>query len=265
MPAKPAKIKSNSKILKKPRKGAAISVAEMFEPFAKEQPKANLIEGIADALARNIGETRESGHNVIFASIAVRAMKDHPDLATPAVIAGIRKLIAGFDDASPGSGYYGKQKGRINGRKIELPDDDAFPPYPDLQTMANAVLDELVQHAAQRREGFGGSWHVINHAAGLAELAHYGYRELALKGLPAHHQHMMLLKTLPDVADEYGSEIPTEDAPLMPRFWTSDKIRRERAHLTHRIKTLYGFEALAKLITDNTKRHQANDKLRYLM
>jgi hypothetical protein len=248
-----------------PRKGASTTVAEMFEPFAKEQPKENLVDGIAEALAQNIDQTRESGHNVIFTAIAIRALKDHPDFATPSVTDGIRKLIAGFNDANPGSGYYGKQRGRIDGRKVSLPMDDAFPPYANLQEMAGVVLDELVQHAAERRDGYGGMWHVINHAAALAELAVHGYRELATKGLAAHHQHLLLLKTVPNVADELGAETPTEYDPRTPSFWTSDNLRRDRARLAHRIKTLYGFDALMGLVEDEHKRSQANEKLRYLM
>jgi hypothetical protein len=248
-----------------PKQDAALNAAAMFEPFPKERPKEELIDGIAVALSRNIHRARESGHNVIFASIAIRALKDHPDLATPSIVDGIRKLIAGFDNASPGSGYYGKEKGRINGRNITLPKDDGIAPFPDLQTMANTVVDDLIQHAAQRREGFGGPWHVINHAAALAELARYGYRELAIKGLPAFHEHYRLFHTVPDISAEQGAETPTEDAPLTPSFWSPEKIRRERARLTHRIKTLYGFDELAGLIESKTRRDQGADKLRYLM
>lgn len=248
-----------------PKKGAAMNASQMFEPFPKERPRENLIDGIADALRGNIDQMRESGHNVIFSAIAIRGLKDHPDFATPSLVDGIRKLISGFDHASPGSGYYGKKTGRINGRKIKPTPEDAFPPYPDLRTMANTVMDELIQHAAQRRNGFGGLWHVINHAAALAELASRGYRDLATRGLAAHHHHMRLLKTLPNVTDEFGAETPTKSDPRTPRFWDADKIRRERAHLTHRIKTLYGFDALAELIENDSKRDQGNEKLRYLM
>lgn len=248
-----------------PKKDAALNAPAMFEPFAKEQPQENLIDGIADALWRNINRTRESGHNVIFASIAIRALKDHPDLATPSITDGVRKLIARFDNASPGSGYYGKARGRIDGRKITLPNNDGIPPFPDLQTMANAVVDDLIQHVAQRREGFGGPWHVINHAAALAELSRHGYRELALKGLPAFQEHFRLFKTVPDVSEELGAETPTADAPLTPDFWSPEKLRRERAHLTHRIKTIYGFNALAELVANESRRNQADDKLRYLI
>ncbi|MCO6437250.1 MAG: hypothetical protein J5J06_09205 [Phycisphaerae bacterium] len=248
-----------------PKKDAALNAPAMFEPFAREEPKADLIDGIADALAHNINRARESGHNVIFAAIAIRALKDHPDLATPSITDGIRKLIAGFDNASPGSGYYGKEKGRLNGSRIPLPDDDGIPPITELEMMARIVADDLIEHAAQRREGFGGPWHVINHAAALAELARHGYRELAIRGLPAFREHFRLFKTLPDVSEEKGAETPTPDAPLTPNFWSPEKIRRERAHLTHRIKTIYGFDAIAELLTDKRQRNQASDKLRYLM
>ncbi len=248
-----------------PKKGAAITTKDMFQPFRKEPAKESLIDGIADALARNIDRTRESGHNVIFAAIAIRALKDHPEFATPSITDGIRRLIAGFDNASPGSGYYGKQKGRINGLKIELPEDDSFPPYRDLVDMANRVADELIGHASERRPGFGGLWHVINHAAALAELSRYGYQELARSGLPAHRQHVRLFRTVPDASADMGPETPTRDDPHTPQFWQPGKIRRERAHLTHRIKTLYGFDTLIELVEDAPKRRQANQKLRYLM
>ena len=248
-----------------PGKDALISVAEMFRPFAKEQPEESRIDGIAQSLAQNIDQTRESGHNVIFAAIAIRALKNHPDLATPSVTNGIQKLIAGFNDSRPGSGYYGKQRGRIDGREVSLPEDDTLPLYASSQEMADVVLDELIQHAAERRDGFGGLWHVINHAAGLVELAACGYRELAARGLAAHRQHMRLLETVPNVAGELGAETPTEHDPRTPAFWNADDIRRDRARLDHRIKTLYGFDTLIGLIEDKPKRCQAKAALRYLM
>lgn len=248
-----------------PGETAAIQVNEMFDPLPKAPSKENLIDGIADALAHNINQTRQSGHNVIFAAIAIRALKRHPEFATPAITDGIRKLIAGFNGVTPGVAYYGKEKGRIDGRKIVLHEDGTFPPYTDLQTMATTVLDTLIQHAAERRQGFGGLWHVINHAAALSELAQHGYQELAITGLTAHHQHLQLWKTLPNVADELGAEIPTKHDPRLPIYWQSDDLRRDRARLTHRIKTLYGFDTLVNLVEDRAKREQGYDKLRYLM
>ena len=146
-----------------------------------------------------------------------------------------------------------------------MPEDDSLPPYTTLQEMAGVVLEELITHAVERRDGFGGLWHVINHAGALAELTAHGYGELAARGLAAHHQHMRLLKTVPNVADELGADTPAEHDPRTPAFWSSEKISRDRARLDHRIKTLYGFDVLVDLVEDRDKRHQANDKLRYLM
>lgn len=250
-----------------PRKNAPVSVAELFEPFPEEHPNANLIDGIAEALDGNIDQTRQSGHNVIFASIAIRALKRHPEFATPSITDGIRQLITNFDGNTPGSGYYGKQKGRIDGRKVSLPEDDAFPPHSSLKSMANAVLGDLIGHASERRVGFGGLTHVINHAAALAELERYGYQDLATKGLPAHHQHMRMWRTLPNVTDEPGQPRPTKQAydPRSSDFWKSEELSRDGARLTHRVKTLYGFDALMNVVDNQTKQQEGNDNLRYLM
>ena len=167
-----------------PRTGAPIATPAMFEPFPEERPREDLTTSIAEALFGNIDEPHQSGHNVIFASIAIRALSDHPELATPAVTDGICSLIAVFDGTTPGSGYYGKEKGRIDGRTVVVREDGRFPPYADLETMANTVIGDLIEHASERRTGYGSLWHVINHAAGLVELARYGYTEVAIKGLP---------------------------------------------------------------------------------
>lgn len=53
-----------------------------------------------------------------------------------------------------------------------------------------------------------------------------------------------------------------------PLLWWFDgelRLPRGRAHLTHRVKTLYGYEAICDLITDEGDRLQADDRLRYLM
>lgn len=244
---------------------ASLSSEELFAPYPAEDPSDDGVDAIAEALARNIDEARSSGHNTIFAAIAIRALTDHPQYATPSIISGICRLIAGFDNATPGSGYYGKEHGRIDGNDVPLPEDDALPPYADMTAMVHCVITELIERGDQRRQGYGGLWHVINHAAALLDLSDYGYRDLAHRGLAAHRQHLRLFRTLPDVSDEVGPETPAAHDPWTPEYWESGSLRRDRARLTHRIKTLYGFGTIVPLIEDRTKRRAAEDKLRYLM
>lgn len=252
-----AKMTKNSKILD----------SELFEDFPKEKPDETLIDSIAEALEKNITKPRESGHNVIFASIAIRALKEHPDFATPAIIDGIRKLTSLFDNENPGNGYYGKAKGRITGDKVTLPDgDDGTPPYTDVNGMVAAVLDEIVnQDPKFHRRGYGGLIHVNNHAAAITDLAKYGYPELLPAAIASHRQHLRLWRNLPNVADEFGPEPFSEFSPYTPAYWTSGKVPYDRALLTHRVKTMFGFEELAKAIEDAPKEKQAYDKLRYMM
>lgn len=250
-----------------PKSNAGVSVAEMFESFPDESSDESLIDGIAEALADNISETRQSGHNVIFASSAIRALKQHPQFCTPSITDGIRRLILAFNGSTPGSGYYGKKRGRMDGRKVSIAEDDALPQHKNLKAMAETVMGHLAEHADERRIGFGGLTHVINHAAALIELANYGYPDLANKGLSAHHQHMQLWRTLPDVSDEPGQQRPKKQIfdPRTAAFWNAGELSTENAKLTHRLKTLYGFDAITPLIADLEMRQQSNNSLRYLM
>jgi len=249
----------------KPRKNVKLTDPQLFEDFPKQLPDERLIERIAEALSRNISEPRESGHNVIFASIALRALHGHPQLATPDVVDGIAKLIAGFDNATPGSGYYGKPKGRIRGNKITLPDADDVPAYDDLEGMATAVMDRLIaQDAAVHRQGYGGLVHINNHAAAIAELARLGYDTLIAPAIRAHRRHLRLWANLPDLADELGPVKRSTHTPDEPAYWAGN-VPDDRALLTHRVKTMYGFDELADVLENDARRARAHEQLRLLM
>lgn len=242
--------------------------AEMFLRFPKEKPDETLIDGIAEALEAGIDKPRQSGHNVIFASAAIRALKTHPEFATPSITDGIRKYILQFKSVNPGAGYYGKERGLI--RNDQLGDDEAmFPPHQDLGGMAEAVIDALLKERTDyHRSGWGGLIHITNHAAGLVELARYGYRELAIKGLAAHHRHMRLWLSLPNVLGdpERGKPIdPGKHHPYTPAYWKPENINPGGGGLTHRVKTLYGFGELVELIKDEEKRKCADAKMHFVV
>lgn len=244
-------------------KKAGITATELFEPLPKEQPKEKLASTIAAALEKNIDQTRQSGHNVIFASIAIRAIHDHPEFETPSIVGGIVKLIEQFNGVTAGRGYFGKQQGWLQGEDVKLP-PDTLPMYQSAQQMSHAVIDELIQSASIRRQGFGGLWHIINHAAGLLELARFDYKQLANRGLPAHHHHLRLFRALPDVEAELGEVKRSELEPYVPEYWTGP-LKRDEARLTHRIKTLYGFHTLIGQLEDPQKQKQAEQALLFLM
>ncbi len=242
-----------------------IAVAELFEPFPKTEANEQLVGSIVQELGNNISKTRQSGHNVIFAAIAVRALHDHPEFATPEIVAGIRKLIAGFNGVVPGRGYYGKERGWLNGNQVVLEQDSGFPVYKSESEMAQVVIDDLIRWGATRKQGFGGHFHIINHATALTELSKYGYEDVARRGLPAHHHHVRLWRSLPDVEGELGKLKQANHHPKTREYWASNRDSQWSAHLTHRIKTLYGFSKLTRFIENDETRALADQKFLYLM
>jgi len=243
---------------------AGVTPSELFKPFPQAEPKPAAIKSIVTALQKNVGQTRQSGHNIIFASIAVRALQDHQDFATPQIIEGVCKLTAGFNTAHAGHGYYGKAKGWQTGKQVKLTADNNFPQYQSIQDMVNVTIAQLIQTAPIKKQGFGGLWHLINHAAAITELNRLGHETVAQQALPAHHQHVRLLRSLPDVESELGAVTKSSHDPREAVYWQG-MLKRDQARLTHRIKTLYGYYTLRRLISDQKMQKQADDAFLYLM
>ena len=171
-----------------------------------------------------------------------------------------------FSNETPGSGYYGKEKGRIHGDKITLSDDDETPEYDDIEGMAVAVIEEMINLKPEiNRIGYGGLVHVINHAAAIANLADCGYDELVPRAIRSHRHHLRLWRNLPNVAEEKGPLQISKYTPHMAAYWTSGNIPYDRALLTHRVKTMYGFDQLAEAVDEEGKEKAAYEKLRYMM
>ena len=244
---------------------AGIAIADLFAAFPEEAPAAAQVSSIATALSANIDKTRQAGHNVIFSSLALRALQDHPEHATPSIINGISRLIQKFDGQTPGRGYYGKERGWIEGQDVNLADDDNFPPYENEQAMAETVIDELIRTASIRRKGYGGLFHIINHATALTELSRYGYQHLAKQGLAAHHHHLCLYRSLPNLEEELGTLQKSEHDPRTPQHWQRTQSEQWSAWLSHRVKTFYGFFHLLTYIKQSDVRHEVEDHFLYLM
>lgn len=245
-------------------KKAGITSPELFRPFPKEESQESLIPKIADALGNNIDKTRQAGHNVIFAAIALRALHDHPEYATPKIVTGITKLIAGFDGVTAGRGFYGTEKGWLQGEQVNVPDDDGFRLYRSEKEMVDVVIDEMIAATSVRRQGYGGMWHIINHTAALIDLSRFGYRFLARKGFAAHRHHIRLWRTLPDASKTLGTLTRSKLRPEDSNYWKGE-LKRDEARLTHRIKTLYGFHRILGIVEDEERRKQAEEAFLYLM
>ena len=89
-------------------------------------------------------------------------------------------------------------------------------------------------------------------------------KDVAQQALPAHHQHIRLWRSLPDVENELGAVVKAEHDPREPIYWEG-MLKRDEARLTHRVKTLYGFYTLRRFIEDAATTTRAEDAFLYLM
>lgn len=245
-------------------KQAGVTPTELFDAFPKKESDKAVVDSVVKALQKNVGTLKQSGHNIIFSSIAVRGLHDHPEYATPQVIAGLNKLMQAFNKVPPGRGYFGKQTGWLSGNQVQLTEDTDFPKYESISRMVGITIRELIATASVKKQGFGGLWHLINHAAAITELDRLEYKDVARQALPAHHQHMRLWRSLPDVENELGAVVRSQHDPREAVYWQG-MLKRDQARLTHRIKTLYGFYTLRRFIEDEAIRKQAEDAFLYLM
>lgn len=57
---------------------SGITIPELFAPFPETVPQSDGVAVLAEALVANIDETRQSGHNVIFTALGIKALAEHP-------------------------------------------------------------------------------------------------------------------------------------------------------------------------------------------
>ena len=246
---------------------SGVPINDLFESISIEESNQQSISDIAGALSSSIGALRQSGHNVIFGALALRALHDHPELASPSTIEGISKLMHQFDQAVPGRGYFGKEHGWIMGNKVTLPENDGIASYQSIEEMNETVMDLLIETGSQHRRGFGGLFHIINHAAALSQLAQLDFTNLSEQGLKAHHHHVQLWRSLPVLDEELGQLKKASSDPRRPKYWDGSYANSTQwsGWLTHRIKTLHGFYSLAETMQDRGKLQAAENAFRYLM
>ncbi|MBL9155773.1 MAG: hypothetical protein JNK37_25075 [Verrucomicrobiales bacterium] len=246
---------------------SGLTTRELFEPL-KAEPAGDDSgpEAIVEALAGNLGRVRQSGHNVIFATAAVRAFADHPDLATPERVRGVVRLVEGFDQAGPGRGYFGKAVGWKTGGEVVLPPSGATTGgTPTLDAAVEGVVDRVIATAGQHRQGFGGLFHLIDHAAGLVDLDQHGHVEAARAGIAALSQHGRLLDALPALDEELGVLEKADRDPLQPEYWARRESVQWSGWLTHRIKVLHGWDTILPVVESAEKRQLATAAFRYLL
>lgn len=224
-----------------------------FQGPAKEKPDRELIERIPAALAPAVaGGLRAHGHAVIFATLALKALRDAPHMAQPRLVNQLCGLSREIARKAP-----------------RAPQDET--PYASPQAMVEANFDSLARfkdllgRPGIRRPNFT---HMTTHTEALLTLGSMGYRDLAKQGHAGHRAHIGEPVPSFDPArhpvtgpsaslEEVGSREYWQD-PEHLRQWNQAWNEKNNPNgywiaFGHLFKLLYSYHRLVGLIDDPEK------------
>ena len=179
-------------------------VAKNPDDYPKPEPGPGKADPgkIAETLDAHVHELRSGGHDAIYAALALRALRDLPEYATPSVVDGICRLI--------GQHVAAYQPVRTPPRLLERP----VPPCESPEALAVATFRAVLRpwdHV--RLVGASGVLHWITHAEALVTLEELGYKDVARHGYAAQQLNVHLR----EVRDEGGQAAGAACARLARR------------------------------------------------
>ena len=182
--------------------------AAQFAPFPKEPADRALIEEVPKALLPAMqGGLRAHGHAVIFTSLSVKALRDVPHMAQPALVKGLCELSRQIAKIRP--------QPPVNSNA-----------YTDTQAMIEATFDSLARfkgllgRPSIRRPNFT---HMTTHTEALMNLDMMGYPELAKAGHAGHRTHIAAPVPEFDPATDASPNRATLKAVMSKDYWTDQR------------------------------------------
>ena len=234
---------------------ARLLTSPIYEARPKETADAELVEGLVKDLDTGIDTLRRSGHNIIFTNMCLKALREVPEAATPARIAGLRKMIQSFGTRKAG-GSRTKNKDTF----VDLGDETKF---------VHFVFEEYLKAMdlyleGKGHHGFAGHLLTIGHA--LLELRRAGYKETANKGVEAYWQFVKQARDGADLGGEKRKGAPARvPTPREREYWVGQGKRRTGVIVSsHLVKYPYSFYALAKDVRDDALKQRIIEKLYHL-
>jgi hypothetical protein len=222
-------------------------------PEAKADPE--LVEGLVKDLDAGIDTLRRSGHNIIFATISLKTLREVPEAATPERVAGLRKMVRSF--------------GTKKAAGPRLRDRDTFVNLSDETKFVHFVFEEYLKALdlylhGKGHHGFAGHLLTVGHA--LLELKRMSYRETAQKGVEAYWQFVQEARDGADLGGERVKDAPPRPpTPLTREFWIGQGRRAAGVIVSsHLIKYPYSYFALAKELRDDDLKQRLLDKIYHL-
>jgi len=169
------------------------------------------VRPIVEQLDAHVAELRSGGHDAIYAALALRALRDHEDLATRDVIHGIARTLKAF---------VGSQR---PWRPTPFQEQNPMAPYEGADDLAAVTLRAMLRPwSAVLDLGSGNVVHWVTHADALITLEELGWQDVSRKGYTAHQLYVN--RPVWDDGRSAGDVEPIDW--LSADYWESDAPRR---------------------------------------
>lgn len=226
---------------------------EQFTPFPEQDAEPKHTEDILKALRPAMDDgLRAHGHAVIFASLSVRALREVPHMAQPAII----EKLCGLSR-------------QISKLKPKLP-SGTVKPYANTQAMIEANFDNLarykalVGHPSIRRPNFT---HMTTHTEALMNLEMMGYGDITKAGYLGHQAHLDEPVPEVDAKSDVTPDHASLEAVMSKNYWEDEENQKRWSHkwsekdnpngywiaYGHLFKVLYSYHRLIRRIDDKEK------------
>lgn len=231
-----------SQAVKQQVKAAAAQLVEsnqqFFPELAQEGTRCEL-QPIIDKLQQSTQRLTESGHGVIYGSIALQALAQAPELQTPRIIQGICRLLDSANVARVNR-YFNV----ADMYRDELP-GQPIPPLNDIPEALRFAFSECSQSFKDQQingaQHFfaGEKIHGITHGHALWQLQKMGYQDLAQQGFQQYLRQLQLNRQTPSTQADNSLLTPVLNADVLQvDYW------KNRLADVHFIKLSYSVLAL---------------------
>jgi hypothetical protein len=234
---------------------ARLLISSIYASRPEEPADPALADGLVKDLDDGIDSLRSSGHNIIFAAVSLKALREVPEAATPARVKGLRSMVRSFGT------------GKVP--RIPVKDEGSFSDLGDEKRFIRFIFEEYLSALdlyldGKGHHGFAGHVLTVGHA--LVELCRMGYPETAHKGLQAYGQFIQQARNGADVGGRKVEGPPSRSPCPLDRDYWIEQLDRPAGGIvsSHLVKYPYSFYALSKDLPDGELRQRTLQKLYHL-
>jgi hypothetical protein len=194
---------------------------EWFAPLeTNEEADPALLEHVINGLGDNVKQLRSSGHGLALGVLALKALRERPDLIQPSIVDGLVTLLHMTTIDRPDR-YWGVE----DYGKVSLEDVEDVAEYATIPAMAMHTFAEL--HTVIPNRVIDGQTyffegevtHSVTQAQALSELDRFGYQELVQAGMRNHRVQMYLNRKRPEFMLENEVKEPAFTEIFSPSYW----------------------------------------------